>query len=84
MYPVQVPIFRWKTETLCQIVCRPEALVSLSAEILNKFPDGRLTIESVKGAGNNISSCFLIFFEISSEQEKIDLEQLIEPYRTKS
>ena len=83
-YPVQVPIFRWKSNTLCQIVCRPDALAPLCAELLNLEPTfGPIRIGSVETEGNSGKvKSFLLSIDVPPRLRE-SLGKLVDVYRTK-
>ncbi len=60
MYPVPIPVFKWKTPDHCQITCRPDILANLIKKIL-ETPDiaGRVYIGSVETQGEEILSFLL-------------------------
>ena len=81
MYPVKVPIFRWKSMTSCQIVCRQDALVEICFAILTLDNSLTARVGSVEHVGNDILS-FLITVDPVPLRLKAGLESVIEPFRT--
>jgi|GEM_PF-3290078 len=81
MYPVKVPMFRWKTHNLCQIICRPDALASVCADLLLLHPAGKVCVGSVEHEGSQVLS-FLVSYELPHISMKANLVAAIDPYRT--
>ena len=82
MYPVKVPIFRWKTSGQCQIVCRPDALADVCAGLLiGGVSFAR--VGSVEHTDSDIHS-FMVSVEVSPHDIKLKrkIDQIISPFRT--
>lgn len=82
-YPNQVFMTTWKTGTLLQVGCRPDALVQLCADIL--VAGGRnapqINIGSVEHRGDDIAS-FLINMEVPKHLRE-ELLSLVDSYQRK-
>jgi hypothetical protein len=80
-YPTQVFIFEQKKANLYHIGCRPDALATLCADLLNIDPSaGPIRVGSVETRGDEVAS-FLLKIEIPPFLQKKFMET-IDKYRT--